>query len=49
MGIHSAPDSAAFRFISRNVHPDHDTMARFRKRFLPGLEGLFVQMRVWPR
>ena len=39
-------DSVAFRFITGNVHPDHDTIATFRKRFLPELEGLFVQMLV---
>ena len=26
--------SAAFRFIAANEHPDHDTIARFRRRFL---------------
>ncbi len=39
-------DSVAFRFISGDTHPDHDTIATFRKRFLPELEGLFVQMLV---
>jgi transposase len=28
-------DSVAFRFIAGNEHPDHDTIATFRKRFLP--------------
>lgn len=37
-------DSVAFRFISANTHPDHDTIAAFRKRFLPQLKGLFVQI-----
>jgi len=27
-------DSVAFRFIAGNEHPDHDTLAVFRKRFL---------------
>ena len=27
-------DSAAFRFVAANEHPDHDTIAAFRKRFL---------------
>ena len=27
-------DSVAFRFIAANKHPDHDTIAAFRKRFL---------------
>jgi hypothetical protein len=37
-------DSVAFRFIAGNEHPDHDTLAVFRKRFLPQIEGLFVQV-----
>lgn len=39
-------DSVAFRFITGDTHPDHDTIAVFRKRFLPELEGLFVQLLV---
>src|SRR5208282_1445789 len=27
-------DSVAFRFIAANDHPDHDTLAAFRRRFL---------------
>jgi transposase len=27
-------DSVAFRFIAANDHPDHDTIATFRRRFL---------------
>lgn len=37
-------DSVAFRYICGNEHPDHDTIATFRKRFLKDLEGLFVQI-----
>ena len=37
-------DSVAFRYICGNEHPDHDTIATFRKRFLKELEGLFVQI-----
>jgi len=37
-------DSVAFRYIAANSHPDHDTIATFRKRFLPQLGGLFVQI-----
>ena len=37
-------DSVAFRFISANTHPDHDTIATFRKRFLDKLGPLFVQI-----
>lgn len=37
-------DSVAFRFIAGNTHPDHDTIAAFRKRFVPQLKDLFVQI-----
>src|SRR5580658_3119404 len=37
-------DSVAFRFIAGNEHPDHDTIAGFRKRFLPQIAGLFVEV-----
>jgi transposase len=37
-------DSVAFRFIAANDHPDHDTIAAFRRRFLKEIEGLFVQV-----
>ncbi|MGH8209722.1 MAG: IS1182 family transposase [Steroidobacteraceae bacterium] len=37
-------DSVAFRFIAGNEHPDHDTIAAFRKRFLGQIEGLFVEV-----
>ncbi|MDQ7061028.1 MAG: IS1182 family transposase [Sulfurimonas sp.] len=37
-------DSIAFRYIAANTHPDHDTVANFRKRFLVELESLFVQI-----
>ncbi|MDP3046021.1 MAG: IS1182 family transposase [Chloroflexota bacterium] len=37
-------DSVAFRFIAGNLHPDHDTLANFRKTFLPELENLFVDV-----
>ena len=32
----------AFRFIAGNEHPDHNTIAAFRKRFLPQIKDLFV-------
>jgi transposase len=35
-------DSVAFRFIAANEHPDHDTIATFRRRFLEEIETLFV-------
>src|SRR5580658_4908204 len=37
-------DSVAFRFIAANDHPDHDTIATFRRRFLKDIEALFVQV-----
>ena len=37
-------DSVAFRFIAANDHPDHDTIASFRRRFLKQIEKLFVQV-----
>ena len=37
-------DSVAFRFIAANEHPDHDTIAAFRRRFLKQIETLFVQV-----
>ena len=37
-------DSVAFRFIAANEHPDHDTIAAFRRRFLQQIEALFVQV-----
>jgi len=37
-------DSVAFRYIAGNEHPDHDTIAAFRKRFLPQLRPLFLEV-----
>ena len=37
-------DSVAFRYLGAGSHPDHDTLATFRRRFLGELEGLFVQV-----
>ena len=34
-------DSVAFRFISSDQHPEHDTIADFRRRFLPFVSELF--------
>ena len=34
----------AFRFIAANDHPDHDTIATFRRRFLKDIEKLFVEV-----
>ncbi|MBA3057506.1 MAG: transposase, partial [Rhodoferax sp.] len=37
-------DSVAFRYIAAGRHPDHDTLATFRRRFIDELAGLFVQV-----
>jgi len=37
-------DSLAFRYIACNRHPDHDTLATFRKRFGKEFESAFVQI-----
>ncbi len=37
-------NSVAFRFIAANDHPDHDTIATFRRRFLKEIEKLFVEV-----
>jgi transposase len=42
-------DSVAFRFIAANEHPDHDTIATFRKRFLKEIQGLFVHVLMMAR
>ena len=39
-------DSVAFRYITGNQHPDHDTIAMFRKRFSTELKDLFNQILV---
>ncbi len=50
-GVHSSRkieratyDSVAFRYVGANTHPDHDTLASFRRRFLKEIEALFVQV-----
>ena len=37
-------DSIAFRYISGDHHPDHDTINSFRKRFLSQIGELFKQI-----
>ena len=37
-------ESLPFRFLAGDLHPDHDTIAHFRKTFLPELKDLFVQV-----
>jgi transposase len=39
-------DSIPFRFITGGLHPDHDTIANFRKTFLAQIIGLFAQVLV---
>lgn len=37
-------ESLPFRFVAGGLHPDHDTLAHFRKTFLGEIKALFVQM-----
>jgi transposase len=37
-------EGVAFRFLSGDQHPDHDTIAAFRERHLEALKGLFLQV-----
>lgn len=37
-------ESLPFRYIAGNLHPDHDTIAHFRKTFLSEIRELFVQI-----
>lgn len=37
-------DSLAFRFIACDQHPDHDTLANFRRRFGKEFAAIFVQV-----
>ena len=37
-------DSVAFRYLAAGTHPDHDTLATFRRRFLSEFSELFVQL-----
>jgi transposase len=37
-------ENIPFRFIASGVHPDHDTIANFRKTFLAEIQELFVQI-----
>ena len=50
-GVHSSRkieratfDSLAFRFISCDQHPDHDTLSTFRRRFGKELAAIFLQV-----
>ena len=37
-------DSVALRFVAANTHPDHDTIANFRRRFHSEIADLFRQV-----
>jgi len=37
-------EDVAFRVLAANQHPDHDSIAGFRKRHLQALAGLFLQV-----
>jgi transposase len=37
-------ESIPFRFIAGGLHPDHDTIANFRKAFLSEIKDLFAQV-----
>jgi transposase len=37
-------EDVAFRFLSADQHPDHDSMADFRVRHMQALPGLFLQV-----
>ncbi len=39
-------ESIPFRFLAGGWHPDHDTIAHFRKAFLPEITDLFAQVLV---
>jgi transposase len=37
-------EDVAFRYLSGDQHPDHDTIASFRERHLEALKGIFLQV-----
>ena len=37
-------DSVAFRYITANQNPEHDTISDFRRRFLPQLQAFFEEI-----
>ena len=42
-------DSVSFRYLACNRHPDHDTLATFRRRFGATFQAIFVQVLELPR
>jgi transposase len=41
---HASYDGIAFRYLCADQHPDHDTIADFRRQHLPALAQLFTQV-----
>lgn len=41
---HASHDSLAFRYICAGLHPDHDSIATFRRRFAKPLATCFLQI-----
>jgi hypothetical protein len=39
-------EDIAFRFLAASHHPDHDTIATFRKTHLTAIKGLFLEILV---
>jgi transposase len=37
-------EDLGYRYVAGGLHPDHDTIAHFRKTFLPELQGFFVEI-----
>ena len=37
-------ENLGFRFVASDFHPDHDTIAHFRKAFLPEIQEFFVEI-----
>jgi len=37
-------EDLGYRYVAGNLHPDHDTLAHFRKTFLPEIAEVFVQV-----
>src|SRR5450759_4617119 len=40
----AAYETLSFRFVAGGLHPDHDTLANFRKTFRAEIKDLFVQV-----
>jgi transposase len=42
-------EDVGYRYVAGNLHPDHDTLAHFRRRFLAEITEVFVQVLVAAR